>query len=230
MIKLHYFAGRGRAETTRWMLAACEIAFQNAVVQSPAELAALRVSGKLPFDQLPLLEIDNQCISQSTALIRYLARRGDFYGDNNNDALWCDMVAGTVADLAEAAMQAAFQADTGLAVSMMQSRLDKFGPRFESRLGQVGTGFIVGSRVTFADIVLASALTDYLELAPSCLQGYPLLTQLQTRITGLPGIARYLDSPERYPVPGDEYVMSVARVLQRPLPSHMADPNQFVVG
>lgn len=229
MVKLHYFAGRGRAETTRWMMAACQIEFKNAALRTPNDLAALRATGKLPFDQLPLLEIDGHCISQSTALIRYLARRHNLYGDNHDDAMWCDMVAGTVADFAEPAMQAAFQPSHEVAWAAMQARLDKFGPRFEARLQQVGSGFAVGSRLSFADVVLGSALTDYQEQAPDCLETYPLLAKFQTRITTLPGVARYLDSPERYPTPGDDYVISAARVLRRALPAHMPEPGRFVI-
>ena len=54
MTVLHYFNGRGRAETTRWMLAANQVAFENAVIETPAQMAALRASGLLPFDQIPL--------------------------------------------------------------------------------------------------------------------------------------------------------------------------------
>ena len=104
MTRLHYFLGRGRAETTRWMLAVSQIAFENVPVDTPEALATLRATGKLPFDQMPLLEIDDLNLSQSTAMIRYLARRGDYYGETNADALWCDMIAGAVADFAETAL------------------------------------------------------------------------------------------------------------------------------
>lgn len=89
MTVLHYFKGRGRAETTRWMLAVNRIDFQNIAIDTPEALAALRASGKLPFDQMPLLELDGLNLSQSSAMIRYLARRGDLYGDDDTDALWC---------------------------------------------------------------------------------------------------------------------------------------------
>ena len=79
--KLHYFNGRGRAETTRWMLAVNQIAFENVSVETPEALAALRATGKLPFDQMPLLEVDGLNLSQSSAMIRYLARRGGFVAD-----------------------------------------------------------------------------------------------------------------------------------------------------
>lgn len=228
LAKLHYFAGRGRAETTRWMLAASEIPFENAPLESPEALAALRATGKLPFDQIPLLEIDGLCLSQSSALIRYLARRGDLYGDNVSDTLWCDMTAGAAADFAEAAMQAAFTPSQDQAVLALQTRLQKFGPRFEAHLRDNGSGFACGLRLSFADIVLAQATSAYDELCSGILDSYPMLQAHQVQITQLPGIAAYLKSDLLYPTPGDDYVISAARTLQRALPAHMPDPNRFV--
>ena len=60
MAQLHYFKGRGCAETTRWMLAINQIAFENVTIETPEALSSLRATGKLPFDQLPLLEINEQ--------------------------------------------------------------------------------------------------------------------------------------------------------------------------
>jgi|GEM_PF-530269 len=233
MTKLHYFKGRGRAETTRWMLAVNEIPFENVAVETPEDLAALRATGKLPFDQMPLLEIDGLNLSQSTAMIRYLARRGGFYGDDDSDALWCDMVAGATADFAEVAMQAPFQATAEIAAANLRRAFAKFGPRFTARLADVsrkagGGAFIAAERLSFADVVLAEALTSYLEWVPDVLDDSPALADLRQRVVEQPGIAAYLTSPNRYPKPGDAYVISAARVLQRALPPHFEDAERFV--
>lgn len=210
------------------MLAINQIAFENVAVTTPEMLAALRMSGKLPFDQMPLLEIDGKNLSQSSATVRYLARRGDFYGDNNEDALWCDMVAGAVADFADSALQAAFQATQEIAVTALQDRFDKFAPRFEARLHENGTGVFAGQRLSFADVVFAEALSGYLEWVPDILTGTPLLAALYERVVSEPGIANYMQSSLRYPMPGSEYVVDVARVLERALPPHMPEPSRFV--
>lgn len=228
MTLLHYFKGRGRAETTRWMLAASQINFENVAIESPEALAALRATGKLPFDQMPLLEIDGLYLSQSSAMIRYLARRGDFYGETDTDALWCDMIAGAVADFAEMSLQAAFQPTTETAVNSLKGRFEKFGTIFEARLAKNGTGFCVSARLTFADVVLAEALTGYLDWLPDILAGTPLLAALHGRVLDLPGVAAYLDSAQHYPKAGDTYVIDAASVLQRALPAHFPDQNRFV--
>ena len=226
LVKLHYFPGRGRAETTRWMLAINHIKFENVPIETPEMLLALRASGKLPFDQMPLLEIEELNLSQSSAMIRYLARSGEYYGSTEQDAVWCDMIAGAVADFAETSLQAAFQPTKEIAVKALQERFNKFGPRFENRLSK--NGLCAGVKLTFADILLAEAINSYLEWIPDILDETPFLDNLYKKVITTSGISAYLKSPQRYPMSGSNYVIDVARVLQRALPSHMPDPNRFI--
>lgn len=227
-VKLHYFKGRGRAETTRWMLAVNEIPFINVPVNTALALAELRAANILPFDQLPLLEIDELKLSQSSAMIRYLARKGDFYGSSNEDAMWCDLIAAVADDFSETAKQAAFQPSTVAATTALQARFDKFGPRLESRIQSLGTGFTATDRLSFADVVLAEALTDYQAWIPELLDDAPGLDNLHKQVIAHPGIAAYLQSPQRYPIADDDYVVDIARVLERALPGHMPNANRFV--
>jgi glutathione S-transferase len=229
MTHLHYFKGRGRAETTRWMLAINRIEFENAPIETPEALAALRASGKLPFDQMPLLEINGLKLSQSSAMMRYLARLGGFYGESDIEAVWCDMIVGTAADLAEAAMQAPFQPTKEMAIAAIRARFDKFGPKFEARLTENGSGFCVGGRMTFADVILAEALNAHLEWCPDILANTPLLAALYERVLNDSGVSNYLSSAQRYPRAGDNYVIDIARVLQRALPPHMPHSGRFVL-
>ena len=229
MTKLHYTRSRGRAETTRWMLAVNQIPFENIVIDMPEELDALRATGKLPFDQIPLLEIDGHNLSQSSAMIRYLARRGDFYGDTETDALWCDLMAGAVADFSETGLKAMFQATNEIAISEQQAAFAKFAPCFEACLKENSTGFCAGTRLSFADVILAEALSLYLEWIPDILEPTPLLKALNETVLSQPGIKAYLTSDLRYPKPDNTCVIDIARVLQRSLPPHFPDSNQFVV-
>ena len=229
MEKLHYFKGRGRAETTRWMLAVNQIDFENRPLLTPADFDALKATGKLLFNQLPLLEIDGRNLTQSTATTRYLARKGNFYGDTPDDALMCDMVAGAAADFAEAALQYAFQPTHRAGVELANRSFRKFTPRFEKILSENGAGHMAGTRLSFADVLLVEALENYHEIAPEFFQTTPRLEDLRARVIADPGIAAYLGSPNRWPMPDAQYVIDVARVLQRALPPHMPDPDRFVV-
>ena len=228
MTKLHYTRSRGRAETTRWMLAVNQIPFENILIDTPEKLSALRATGKLPFDQMPLLEIDGRNLSQSSAMIRYLARRGGFYGDTDTDALWCDLIAGAVSDFSETSLKAIFQPTDEIAISGQQATFDKFAPCFEARLKENGSGFCAGNRLSFADVILVEALSSYLEWIPDILEPTPLLKALNETVLMQPGIKAYLASDLRYPKPDNDCVIDIARVLQRSLPPHFPEPNRFV--
>ena len=229
MVLLHYFMGRGRAETTRWMLAANGIAFENRPLRTAEDFAALKATGKLPFNQLPLLEIDGRNLSQSTATTRYLARKGGFYGDGPDDEVMCDMVAGAAADFAEAALQYAFQPTHEAGRALAAKSFDKFAPRFEAILERGGTGWMAGRRMSFADVLLSEALENYREIDAGFFDAAPGLAGLLARVKAHEGIAAYLAGPNRWRMPDAQYVIDVARVLQRALPPHMPDPDRFVV-
>jgi glutathione S-transferase len=178
---------------------------------------------------LPLLEIDGLNLSQSAAMVAYLARRGGFYGDDAIEAVRCDMIAGAVADFNAPAMQFAFQPDPEFAKQGLLASIEKFGPRFAKILDENGGEFMVGTRRSLADVVLAESLTSYLEIISNALEALPGLKGLQERVISDAGIAAYLRSPNRWRRPDDQYVIDVARVLQRALPKHMPDPDRFVV-
>jgi glutathione S-transferase len=210
------------------MLAFNEIDFVNVPIKTAKDLLLLRESEKLPFDQIPLLEIDGKCLSQSSAMVRYLARFGNLYGCNDNEALLCDMFAGAIADFAETSMQAAFQPNEKIAIGMLKNRFDKFGPKFEDKIKKNGLTLCVGKKITFVDILLIEALNAYIEWIPKLIDNYPFLHSLYIKVMNHDGIKKYLSSEQRYPKPNQNYVIDVARVLQRALPNHMENINRFV--
>ncbi len=129
--------------------------FVNLPIDTAAEPADLRASGKPHFDQMPLLELDGHHPSQSSATIRYLARRGGLYGANDTEAMWADMIAGVVAAFAETVMQVAFRPSVEIATAELEARFAKFSPRFEVIIVTQGSGSCVADQMTFADVVLA---------------------------------------------------------------------------
>lgn len=103
-------------------------------------------------------------------MVRYLARLGNLYGSDDNEALLCDMFAGAIADFAETSMQAAFQPSQEIAINMLKDRFNKFGPKFESKIKENGLTFCVGKKITFVDILLTEALNAYIEWIPNLLE------------------------------------------------------------
>ena len=68
--------------------------------KTPEERAALRESGKAPFGQLPVLEVDGKIIAQTGAIARYCGKQGGFYPrDDDVAAAQIDMIIDTATDI-----------------------------------------------------------------------------------------------------------------------------------
>ena len=227
--RLTYFKGRGRAESTRWMLAAAGVPFETVALETAEEFARLRASGKLLFNQLPLLEIDRLCLTQTPAMTRYLARRSGLYGRDDLDRVRIDMIAGAATDMAEAAITFAFQPTADAGIDRLRPMVAKYAPRFDTILAANGGTWMVGATMTMADVMLAEVLSAYLERWRAAFDAFPALAGLHARVTADPRLVAYLGSSNRWPPPGDSYVIDVARVLQRALPPHMPDRDRFVI-
>ena len=71
--------------------------------KTPEERAALRESGKAPFGQLPVLEVDGKIIAQTGAIARYCGKQGGFYPrDDDLAAAQIDMIIDTATDITNA--------------------------------------------------------------------------------------------------------------------------------
>ena len=98
--------------------------------------------------------------------------------------------------------------------SVKNAAREKFkvmGSRFESLLEQNGGTFLVGSALTYVDILLAHAITWFVEeLGPEILDHTPHLVDLQNGIISLPEIQAFIRSPLYYPVGDSEYAKTVS--------------------
>ncbi|KAF6207934.1 hypothetical protein GE061_016383 [Apolygus lucorum] len=114
--KLTYFDAKGLAEGIRLLLSYMGKDFEDnrlAFAMDPTS-PWHKLKSELKYGKLPVLEIDGQQISQSTAICRYLADEAGLLGANAWENLQIDIIAGSVKDLAAglAAIFAEQNADT----------------------------------------------------------------------------------------------------------------------
>ena len=155
-------------------------------------------AGLLAFDQTPLLQIDGLNLVQKMAAVRYLARKHNLYGADNEDATRIDILAEGASDFASAALHGKDEASCTAACA-------KYLPRFERAMAS--TKFLAGDRLSFADIMLFHVFLRLRDSRQSQLETalaeHPLLAGLEQRIAALPTMAEYLgDSTKRFPHPG----------------------------
>lgn len=187
--KIAYFPVRGRAQAIRYL---CK--------DNGAELEEEVVTGdnwpkmkpNTPFGQLPVFYDGTVVLAQSNAILRYLARKHGLYGKNDVEAAQIDMLNDQQEDMRVGYLRLIYREyETGKAdyVKQLPSNL----AIFEKHLGlnNKGTGFFVGTQISFVDYTIFDLLDDHLVLVPTCLDEFPLLKAFHTRIAGHEKIQRY---------------------------------------
>ena len=71
--RITYWAGRGRAEPLRCILAAANVTFDNVFLENKQDLQVLVENNKLAYDQVPLVQIDGLNLVQTGPTAEYLA-------------------------------------------------------------------------------------------------------------------------------------------------------------
>lgn len=211
---LVYFPARGRAEVIRLALAEAGVDWQEHPVGRggppvngrPTDFAALKASGALPFEAVPVWEEPGGFrLAQSVAILNHVGRAHGLRGRTPVEEARIDEWLGGVEDVrAElrkltpmpAERRAAFRAELR---SEILPRWFGFLDRL-LRANGGGAGFTVGEGITVADL----AVYYLLELVRDngmgeAIDRYPALAALEKRIASRPRIAAYLSSPRRPP-------------------------------
>jgi glutathione S-transferase len=209
---LLYFAGRGRAELIRLVLAEAGVDYDEHHVGHgtppangrPTDLAALKAAGVTPFGAVPVWEEpDGLRLAQSAAIAAHLARRHGLLGASALEAARCDELLGCVDDvraelrklnLASPEQRGAVRGElTAKVLPRWLGDLERhLGPRLQE------TGFAVGGSLTLADLALfylLEMIRDNDLGAP--LDACPALKAFFGRVAARPRIAAYLSSPRR---------------------------------
>lgn len=165
-LKLTYFDAPGRAEPVRLVLRMAAIPFEDHRIDF-AGFAALREAGVLPLGSVPVLEVDGLVLTQTAAMLRYVARLGgtDLYPSDPFEALLVDSAIDTVNDtLAHALMPSMFERDADKKLAMRQAFVE--GPMakaftyLEGLIAKHGGPLLLGERLCIADLLIGNQLVQ----------------------------------------------------------------------
>jgi len=213
---LTYIDGRGRAEHIRLVLFAAGIQYKENFIKSKEELLFFKKTGVSIFGQVPLLQIQGEYVSQSSAIIRYIARRYHLYGENLKDETQCDMLFDGIMDSSDF-LDYPFKEDKeAWKMNNIRPKIDRYYPIFESLLSknQQGKGFLVGKTLTFVDLVLLLELESLCEVfGEKEIERFPNLSGLRNRLKAMPNVGAFFTSPHRKPQSGEAYVSLVLSIF-----------------
>jgi len=208
---LTYFSSRGRAEMIRLVCAEAGVAYQERSlgvyhpVDKTEAFAALKATNVLPFDMVPLWEEPGGFrLAESDAIVRHVARPHGLYGRDAREAARCDMIFAGVDDLRlEMRRLVAVAAGERAALrdELRETTLPRWLGYFERLLADGGGELVVAGAPTFADVALFLTSENVRDNGfGAAYAACPRLAAHADRMAARPGIARYVASPERFPV------------------------------
>nr|AUS83917.1 glutathion S-transferase pi [Eisenia fetida] len=201
--KLQYFPVRGRAQALRYIVVDNDLEVQEEVINK-IDWPAMKP--KTPLGQLPVFHDGDLHISQSNAILRYVARKHGLFGKNDKEAALIDMINDQQEDIRQAYMHLIYQEyDTGkdAYIKNLPTQL----ATLEKVLGENkgGAEFFVGDKISFVDYTIFDLLDNLIILSPTCLDGFPKLKGFHSRIGSRDKIAKYraTDAFKKLPINGN---------------------------
>jgi len=197
--KLYYFPGRGRAEIIRYIFAYAEVPFED--VRLEREVFKSEYKPKFPFGQVPVLDIDGKhMLAQSHSIARYLANEFHMTGANHFEAALVDMYVDGLSDLKtnmRPAQRAKNAGDENAGKEeWAKFKAEHFTPfldRYEKVLAGNDNEHLVGSKTTWADLVIAEFLEGFqISHDAHALDSHPKLAKFVEKVLESPGIKRYI--------------------------------------
>ncbi|XP_067241573.1 glutathione S-transferase 3-like [Chanodichthys erythropterus] len=214
-VVLHYFNGRGKMESIRWLLAAAGVEFEEVFLTKREHYDKLLNDGALMFQQVPLVEIDGMQLVQTKAILNYIAGKYNLYGKDIKERALIDMYSEGMIDLMDLIIMSVFAPAENKQKQLSnieQKAKERFMPVFEK--GLANSDFLVGNQLSRADVHLLEATLMLQELFPTILSTFPKIQAFQERMKALPKISKFLQpGSARKPPPDEVYVKTVKEVL-----------------
>lgn len=161
-LELTYFNAPGRAEPVRVALFLAGLPFTDHRVDF-AGFGALKAQGALPLGSVPVMDVDGLRLTQTGAMLRYVARLGetDLYPSDPFQAFLVDTCIDTFNDtLSNALAPSMFERDMAkkleMRVGFVAGPLTNACRYAESLIARSGGPFLLGSALSIADLVIAS--------------------------------------------------------------------------
>ncbi|MDA9981841.1 glutathione S-transferase [Gammaproteobacteria bacterium] len=214
-IELGYWAIRGLGQPIRFLLAFAEVPFSEVrlgaypdgtlITDRSVESADWEEHKKtieFPFPNLPYL-IDSSGpnevrLTQSNAVMRYLGRRFDLYGDCESDRAAIDVLQDEAYDFRNWIIKTAYVETTEYSESLAEfiaTAIPRYVDRFEQYLLSTGApSHFVGERISLVDFILYELIWQTSVMVPGSItdNNRPSLFAFIESFANIPQIAAYM--------------------------------------
>ncbi|XP_050297816.1 glutathione S-transferase-like [Anthonomus grandis grandis] len=193
--KLTYFDIMGLGEPIRIMLTYGQLEFEDCRV--PKENWP-NLKPNMPFGQLPVLEHHGRVSHQSMAICRYLAKEVKLIGKDSLEDLDIDAAVDTVNDFRQKIGKYHYESDETAKEAYIKTLFGEIVPFYLEKLDNMAkenAGYLVGSKLTWADLVFVG-LIDYMNFMAKkdLLASAPNLQKVKEHVVNEPNIKKYMET------------------------------------
>ncbi|KAJ1368936.1 hypothetical protein KIN20_030301 [Parelaphostrongylus tenuis] len=186
-------------ECARQLFALADQQYED-VRMSKEQFASIKP--KLPFGQMPVLEVDGRQLAQSQAINRYLAKTFGFAGKDPFEEAVIDSLVDQYTDYRND-IKPFFYVALGFAPGDLDKlKKETFMPAREKFLGfltkflkkNASSGFLVGNSLTWVDVLIADHVSDFSKRVPEFFDGFPEVKAHMEKVHSNPKIKKWIDS------------------------------------
>ncbi|XP_064391111.1 glutathione S-transferase 1-like [Halichondria panicea] len=193
--KLTYFPARGRAEVSRLIFKQAEVDFEDVRIGGEDWV---KFKPNTPYGSMPVLEVDGKMLGGSGSIQRYLAEKFGLAGSNDFENAEIDSIIDAIGDLAQELGKLHSEKDEAkkaeLVEKMKTETFPKFLGIFEKLISNNASGWIYGSKVTYADFALYNVM-GWMQTGAA--DSFPAIKKNMKAVETLPNIAKWLkERPE----------------------------------
>ena len=207
MIKIYYsHTPFWRAEVLRVSLHISNIPFEDIRITRDEFIAMIKTgllpNGKrVPFHQLPVIEVDGKIIGQTGAIARYCGKVSNLYSNDNINAAKIDQIIDAATDITNLVSPTIREKDEQKKLEDRLLLKNKLLPRWfkylENILSEDTSEWFVENKMTIADIAmwrllgwLTSGIID--GIPPSIIDNYPKLKNIHYKVHHHPKVQEWM--------------------------------------
>ncbi|KAJ3266055.1 Glutathione S-transferase Mu 4 [Chytriomyces hyalinus] len=155
------------------------------------------LSAELPFANLPYFIDGSVKLTQSNAIIRYIAEKNGLAGSTPEERAMIDMIANEVIDVRSRFTRLCYMKASDFE-AFRQGHVTYFrnwGVKMEAFLKQRGTLWACADSISYADFLLFELLSQHVLLESSMLDEFPLLAAYKARFEALEFMRAFMKKP-----------------------------------
>ena len=207
MIKIYYsHTPFWRAEVLRVSLFISNIPFEDVRISREEFINMIKTGylpngKKVPFHQLPVIEVDGEIIGQTGAIARYCGKISNLYSNDNINAAKIDQIIDAATDITNLVSPTIREKDEQKKVEDRLLLKNKLLPRWftylENILSESTSDWFVENKMTIADIAmwrllgwLKSGIID--GIPTTIVDSYPKLKNIHTNVHHHPKVQEWM--------------------------------------